>query len=219
MNGISTVFSSQARKSDSFFYRKGNVVTRQIWYRPSYQRLVSFLRDVSTCTDILDRYSVFLIGGCLYSWDLTWDVDIHLVSKDFDVKTLESDFDFLNNLSLNKYNQLLDVTWTDTVHPDFVVYTGNNLNDFISECRVVKSRFVEKMINNDHKLIDLGETTGCDILSESLVQASGSIPGEKTISRMILNKGKKLVLSMEVKRILLNNEDFFIENSNHNKVR
>jgi hypothetical protein len=105
------------------------------------------------------------------------------------------------------------------VHPDFVVYTGNNLNDFISECRVVKSRFVEKIINEDHQLVDLGETTGCDILSESLVQASGSIPGEKTISRMILNKGKKLVLSMEVKRILLNNEDFFIENSNHNKVR
>jgi len=219
MDQVQNVFNRVARKSDDFSFRKGNTTTFQIWTRPSYGKILAFLRDVEDCTDILERYRVFLIGGCLYSWEATWDVDLHLVSKDVDTLALELDLDFLNNLSLNKYNQLLDVTWTNVEHPSSIICSPDNCGEIFSGCRIIKTRIIEKRINTESARIDLAENPKYKLLSDNLVETIGTVPGPKIISRMSYNIGKKLVLSMPVKDMLCNNEDFFIENSNHNKVR
>jgi hypothetical protein len=181
--------------------------------------MLSFLRDVQHCTDILERYDVFLIGGCLYSWETTWDLDLHLISEDVVIPQLETDLDFLNNISLNKYNQLLDATWTNTRHPVRMICSTNNCGEIFSGCRVVKTRVIEKRINEERARIDLAENPKYKLLSENLVETVGTVPGQKVISRMLSNIGKELVLSMSVKDILANDENFFVENSNHNKVR
>lgn len=100
-----------------FFYQIGSITTTTPWSRPIYEKVVRFLQDEEV-NRILQKYDSYIHGGIL--WDsLTWDLDI-LLKHEWDESTdwnlVESDFNKLNNIALNTYRLLLDVSMTNALY-------------------------------------------------------------------------------------------------------
>ena len=102
---------------NDFLYQVGSVTTTTKWTRPVYEKIVRFLQDEEV-NNILQKYESYIYGGIL--WDTpTWDLDI-LLKYEWDESTnwnlVESDFNKLNDIALNKHRLLIDVSMTNTLY-------------------------------------------------------------------------------------------------------
>ena len=117
------LFNTIVRAGDTFYFRKGSVVTTTPWWRPSFASAHSMLKKIKGSTDIFSRYSASIVGGCLFSWDRTWDLDIQLHSDSLDPEQLEIDFLKIYEVALNESTppKILDLLISDTASCDWRV--------------------------------------------------------------------------------------------------
>jgi hypothetical protein len=212
------LFNSIARGGDSFYFRKGSVITTTPWWRPSFTASHSMLTKVKESTDIFSRYSVNIVGGCLFSWDRTWDLDIQLHSDSFNPDQLEIDFLRIYEIALNGFYILPDVSWNSIEHPHSVeeCIFKSPLDDFGKRVSIIET---EKIINSDRAFIKLTDESGYEQISRDLCISNGKFPGEKLYNRIHKNPDCNFVLSYPVEDFLNGSEMDFIKNSNHLKIR
>jgi hypothetical protein len=95
-----------------FYYKIGKVETTTRWDRPNFDRVKKFLNDIKI-KNIISLYpGSYIYGALLWKKIKTWDVDLGLNINDleFDPAELENHINILNNISLNKFGLLLDIT-------------------------------------------------------------------------------------------------------------
>jgi hypothetical protein len=212
------LFNTIARAGDAFYFRKGSVITTTPWWRPSFASAHSMLKKVKGSTDIFSRYSTNIVGGCLFSWNRTWDLDIQLHSDSLDPEQLEIDFLKIYEVALNEFYILPDVSWNSIKHPAFACECNfkSPLEDFGKRISIIET---EKIINSDRAFIRLTDKSGYEQISRNLCVSDGKFPGEKLYNRIEENPDCDFVLSYPVEDFLNGSEMDFIKNSNHLKIR
>jgi len=97
----------------SFFYQIGSITTDNVWFQPSYEVVRAFFQD-NEISPLAIKYKILIVGGFLYK-KTTWDLDLYLL-HDYDENTdwsqVEEDMNTLNNIALNRYSLLLDISVT-----------------------------------------------------------------------------------------------------------
>ena len=71
-----TTFEKIILDDRTFIYKRGIVETNVPWTKPSYEKLKEFLEVINNSTEIFKQYECYLIGGVLFDFEKTWDVDI-----------------------------------------------------------------------------------------------------------------------------------------------
>ncbi len=94
-----TTFDKQAITGQTFLYQKGRTSTTTPWGRPTYQKVKEYLTYVQENTDILSRYEMYIMGGVLFDFNTTWDLDLCLVGGNQTDSKLEEDLDYLTDLA------------------------------------------------------------------------------------------------------------------------
>ena len=117
-----TTFNKTANLHQYFHYQRGSVHTGTAWNRPSYKSIKDFFTVISQETDILSKYDVYLMGGILYDFKETWDVDLCLTGNISSYEDLEKDMNLMYDLALNHFRLLLDIQWYEKPLP-VVTYT------------------------------------------------------------------------------------------------
>lgn len=210
-------FNKTANSEDYFFYQRGNVTTNKIWGRPTYAKLRSFLEDIISTTDILDHYQLYLMGGILYSYWGTWDVDICLTGEIRDYRRLEMYMDLMYDISLNQYEMLIDAQWLEIPLPQvsFQELISPNFKNYTLE--YVKTTYIIKQIGEEKSFFDLRNRNDVKVLTEFLVKGKhGEYPitKQKLVDRILGYPDKLLRSNMNVVEFLDNNEDYFLKNTN-----
>jgi hypothetical protein len=167
--------------NEEFYYRVGNVETRTPWLKPTFERMQSFLKDLSDTTDILDRNELYVWGGILFDYD-TWDIDMFFTGKYPDINQLESDLSLMYDKALNKHNLLIDSYWT-LRKPKLLSYVEAKENDFKIERDVsIKFSKIEKIDtrNGQNQKIIRDLSGGHNKVSENLIELkfTGVLPNK-----------------------------------------
>lgn len=211
-----TTFDKQAVAGETFLYQKGRVNTVIPWGRPSYQKVKNFLTHVQENTSILEDYDVYIMGGVLFDFNTTWDLDMCLVGgTQTDIK-LEEDLDFLTDLALNTFNMLVDVSWYES-RPQNLVYSEMQENNFLQQnIQHKKVGYVKKQIGENIQESDLRTYTDATTLTEYLIQRSyGAIEHtEKMVNKVQNNQNPTTITTFSVNEFLSTDENHFINNTN-----
>lgn len=211
-----TTFDKQAVAGETFLYQKGRVNTVTPWGRPSYQKVKNFLTHVQENTSILEDYDVYIMGGVLFDFNTTWDLDMCLVGgTQTDIK-LEEDLDFLTDLALNTFNMLVDVSWYES-RPQNLVYSEMQEKNFLQQnIQHKKVGYVKKQIGENIQESDLRTYTDATTLTEYLIQRSyGAIEHtEKMVNKVQNNQNPTTITTFSVNEFLSTDENHFINNTN-----
>lgn len=111
---------------ENFYYRVGNVETRDPWFLPSFNKVKELFKVLKNDIE-LDDFRILLHGELLYSWN-SWDVKLFL---EFDDWENNLDFYFLERIMSKIYrygfekNLLLDITFCGK----------HQLNDFYNDAK------------------------------------------------------------------------------------
>ena len=212
------IFEKTAKKGDYFFYRRGNVITTKVWGRPSYDKLKKFFSHIKNETDILDHYKLYLIGGVLFSFDKTWDVDICMTGYVQNYEMLEKYMDLMYDLSLNQFNMLIDIQWLENPLP--IVTYEDLLSPTFKKYNLtyIKTTHIIKQVGRDKSFFDVRNKENIETLTGFLVKGVHSdYPGKKNVLDKILNYPDKIIRShMNVEEFLNNDEEYFLKNTNRN---
>lgn len=211
-----TTFDKQALPGQTFLYQKGIVTTTKPWGRPTYQKVKNYLTYLKQHTDILDNYEVYIMGGVLFDFNTTWDLDICLVGGTQTDLKLEEDLNYLTNLSLNTFDMLLDVSWYES-RPQNLVYSEMVENSFLQQdIQHKKIGYIKKQIGETIQEVDLRTYTDATTLTEYLIQRSyGTIEHtEKMINKVQNNPNPITVTTFSVDEFLSTNEEYFLNNTN-----
>lgn len=211
-----TTFDKQALPGQTFLYQKGIVTTTKPWGRPTYQKVKNFLTYLKQHTDILDNYEVYVMGGVLFDFNTTWDLDMCLVGGTQTDLKLEEDLNYLTNLSLNTFDMLLDASWYES-RPQNLVYSEMVENSFLQQdIQHKKIGYIKKQIGETIQEVDLRTYTDATTLTEYLIQRSyGTIEHtEKMINKVQNNPNPITVTTFSVDEFLSTNEEYFLNNTN-----
>jgi len=212
-----STFKKTAENNQYFFYQRGQVKTNNIWNRPSYNVIKEFLIEIKNTTNILEEYELYLMGGVLYDFNQTWDVDFCITGQIKNQDVLESYMNIMYDLSLNKYNFLIDIQWLEQPLPQvsYEEITSPNFNHY--KLKYVKTSYIIKQIGEEKSISDLREKEGINKLTEFLVEGThDEYPGrkEKIINRILNNPDKLLKSVFNVKTFLETDEEYFLTNTN-----
>lgn len=210
-------FANTANPDERFYYQVGKTSTTIPWTRPSYEKLKDFLLVLRNDTSIFDRYSLHIAGGVLYNFNLTWDIDIFLYGAKQDPTILEQDLHQMYDLSLNRFNILIDVQWCESpsydisyeelISPDFKhsLITYQKLNKI---CKIVGAIASVK---------DICEMDGGTMLTQHLVEVSKLYPNhnEKVLGRILRNPDRLLKATVPAEIVLYQDINYFLANTNH----
>lgn len=211
-------FNKTTTIDDTLFFQRGEVTTTNKWHRPTYQTLKTFLTDLKNKSTILEDYEVFIMGGVLFDFETTWDIDMCLVGGTNSDEKIESDLNFITDLGHNTHNLLVDVTWFES-RPTNLTYSEMVENDFLQDnINHKKIGYVKKQINDEIEEKDLRTYDDAILLSEHLVQRNyGNLPHtEKMINKVQNNPNVTTITTFSVDDFLNNNEDYFLTNTNRN---
>lgn len=210
-------FEKTAENNQYFFYQRGQVKTNNIWNRPSYNALKEFLIEIKTTTNILEEYELYLMGGVLYDFNQTWDIDFCITGELKNQNVLESYMNTMYDLSLNKYKFLIDIQWLEQPLPQ-VSYQEITSPDFKHyRLKYIKTSYIVKQIGEEKSISDLREKEGITKLTEFLVEGvHEEYPGrkEKIVNRILNNPDKVLKSVFNVETFLETDEEYFINNTN-----
>lgn len=209
-------FNETANPNKTFLYQRGIVSTTTPWGRPSYNRLKILLSDIQNSTTIFSDYDVYLMGGVLFDFNTTWDVDMCLVGGNHTNEKIENDLNYITDLALNTHNLLVDVTWYES-RPQNLTYSGMVENDFLQQDNIHKKiGYVKKQIGDDVEERDLRTYEDAIVLTDHLVQRNyGTIRDtDKMINKVQNNPNPITITTFSVNEFLLNDEDHFLNNTN-----
>lgn len=119
-----------------------NIETNRAWSRPQLGQLISWWRDINNLHSF-DKYDVYLVGGFAEylnnpTLPMTWDMDICLVSNEFDYSELKAILDDSLKLAI-KYNFLIDIKGVPLYMWDF--FQKLHLGKIPSESDLDKENF------------------------------------------------------------------------------
>ena len=219
-------------ENEPFYYQIGETVTILPWWRPNYDRICKFLVQ-DEVTEILEKYSfVQIIGNCLWDFDVTWDVDIRLITPR--IKSLEDsaywnsvedDINKLNDLALNQWRLLLDVAVSQEGHtlPTKSEILGSIQKNGKYEVRnsdqiLIKISYVKKVVGSKVVENNLKEIKGINFLSLTdrfLVIQYPQFHNEKIVDKIINSKKEILENAITIQEFLEMGEEEFIKFQNY----
>jgi hypothetical protein len=212
-----STFDNTVKPNDYFLYQKGGVVTRRVWDRPSYKILKDFLTTVRNENNFLNEYEVYLMGGILYDFNSTWDVDFCVTGDMGDIVQFEEYINYMYDTAFNKFGLLIDIQWMEKPLPE-VSYEEITSEDYIQQRLMFrKIGYTKKQINDNVYIKDLRGTPNVVSLTEYLVEGiHEEYPGhkEKIINRILSNPKKVLKSVLDVDTFLNTDEEYFILNTN-----
>lgn len=210
-------FNRVANLNDSIFFQRGIVTTTKHWTRPSYQKVYDFLFNLYIKSMIIKEYDAYLMGGVLFDFNNTWDLDICLVGGNHTDKKIENDLNFMTDMGLNQFNLLLDVTWYEH-RPSNLRYDEMVQNEFKPDNMIHKKiGYTKKQINNEFEVKDLRNNPKFILLGDYLVQTNSSLNGsytEKIINKVQNNPNPITITTFSVMDFLKENESYFYSNTN-----
>ena len=209
-------FNETANPNKTFLYQRGIVSTTTPWGRPSYNRLKILLSDIQNSTTIFSDYDVYLMGGVLFDFNTTWDVDMCLVGGNHTNEKIENDLNYITDLALNTHNLLVDVTWYES-RPENLTYSSMVENDFTPDNIVHKKiGYVKKQIGEEIEERDLRTYDDAIVLTEHLIQRNyGTIKHtDKMINKVQNNPNSITITTFSVNEFLSNDENYFLNNTN-----
>jgi hypothetical protein len=210
-------FNKIANQGQSFLYQRGVVSTTTPWGRPTYNKLKTFLSNIQNNTTILNDYEVYIMGGVLFDFNTTWDVDMCLVGGTLitDGK-IEEDLNYMTDLALNTYNILVDVSWYES-RPENLTYSGMVENDFTPDNIIHKKiGYVKKQIGEEVEERDLRTYDDATLLTEHLIQRNygNHKHTDKMIMKVQNNPNPITITTFSVNEFLSNDENYFLKNTN-----
>jgi len=212
-----TTFNKTANLHQYFHYQRGSVHTGTAWNRPSYKLIKDFFTVISQETDILSKYNVYLMGGILYDFKETWDIDLCLTGNILSYEDLENDMNLMYDLALNHFKLLLDIQWYEKPLP-VITYEEITSENFIHHrLKYIKTAYIKKEIGQEVTEFDVRDNEGITKLTEYLVEGyHDEYPGtkEKVINRIKNNPNRVLKSVFDIKTFLTTDEEYFINNTN-----
>jgi hypothetical protein len=209
-------FNREANLNDSIFFQRGIVTTTNHWTRPSYQKVHDYLFYLYLNSTIIKDYDVYLMGGVLFNFNKTWDLDICIVGGEHNDEKIEKDLNYMMEIGFSQYNMLLDVTWYET-RPTNLTYEGMVENEFKPDNIVHKKiGYSKKQINDDIEEKDLRNDPNFVLLSEYLVQGnySNTQHTEKMINKVQTNSNPITITTFSVLDFLQLEESYFYTHTN-----
>jgi hypothetical protein len=212
-----TTFNKTVNPNQYFHYQRGSVHTGTAWKRPSYQSIKDFFTVINQETDILSKYDVYLMGGVLYDFNQTWDVDLCITGHIQNHEELENDMNLMYDLALNHFRLLLDIQWYEKPLP-VVTYEEITSENFVHyKLKYIKTAYIKKEVGSEVDIVDSRNNEGVIKLTEYLVEGyHNEYPGtkEKVINRIKNNPNRILKSVFDVKTFLTTDEQYFINNTN-----
>jgi hypothetical protein len=212
-----STFNRVANLKDSIFFQRGIVTTTSHWNRPSYKKVYDFLFNLYVKSMIIKEYDVYLMGGVLFDFNNTWDLDMCLVGGNHTNLKIENDLNFIMNMGLNEYNLLIDVTWYEQ-RPSNLRYDEMVKNEFKPDNIIHKKiGYTKKQINDEFEERDLRNDPNFILLGDYLVQTNSGINGrysEKIINKVQNNPNPETITTFSVMDYLKENESYFYSNTN-----
>lgn len=211
-----SVFSKIVEPGSKFLYERGKVSTTTPWTRPTYNKVKSFLQEVKENSDIFTKYESFIMGGVLFDFNTTWDLDIGLIGGDGDDEELEEALNYITDVSLNKYHLLTDPSWYLSKKEN-ISYLELVEGEFLQGDTLHKTvGYVKKQVGEDIVEVDLRKKQDAVKLTEFLIKRNpGNVPHtDKMIAKIKNNKKHITVVSFSVDEFLQTDEAYFIRHTN-----
>lgn len=210
-------FDMTATKGQDFFYRRGKVYTTKVWGRPSYDLLKSFLQKIKSETTILTDYEVYVMGGVLYSFEDTWDIDFCITGNISDHNKFEEQMNQMYDLALNEFKILIDVQWLEIPLPEISYEELISPNFQGYRLKFIKTTPIIKKVGDSQSVWDLRDRNGVTKITDNLVQGyHDNYPRtkQKVLERIKNNPDRTLKSVISVWDILNKDEEFFNNNTN-----
>ena len=208
-----SVFAKPYNPSKYFSYQRGKIITEQPWKRPTYSRVKEFLLEIQNTSDIMKDYNLYLLGGVLWDFNKTWDVDISLIGNPTSYIVLEDYMHYMYDIALNKYNLLIDVNWANTL-PEDIIYTPDY--PFVTSNEFLSIGYIKKQIGDEFEEKDLSDRPNYTLCGDYLVSFDfKDRPIKESIVEKIKNNPNPITkMTFSVKEFLENDEEYFLRNTN-----
>lgn len=209
-----SVFVKPYNPQKYFSYQIGKVLTEKPWTRPNFYKIKEFFKEIQNTSEILKDYDLYLIGGVLWDFNDTWDVDIVMVGNPSSYIILEDYMHYMYDIALNKYNLLIDISWVDS-KPEIKI--NNNEYLYINRnIQFLKIGYIRKQIGDDFNEMDLSINPNIILCSDYLIEGNyKNYPLKKSlINKIKTNINSTSIMSFPVKDLLENDEDYFLKNTN-----
>jgi hypothetical protein len=201
----------------TFFYQKGPIVTTLPWSRPDHLKMRAFFEDIRDNTSIMERYDLYILGGVLWDYKNTWDLDINITGPIENYIKLEEDFSKLYDLALNKHKILIDVSWVSERPLDRNYEELENSNFMGEDIDSIRFSYTKKQIGDVLNEIDLSILAKEeDRITNNLVKNNWS---NWKIKKGLVDKlknisPKKAIITYPVETFLNNNDEHYYLNIN-----
>jgi len=210
-------FNRTANLNDIIFFQRGVVTSTNHWTRPSYQKLYDYLFNLYLKSTIIKDYDTYLMGGVLYDFNATWDLDMCIVGGNHNNEKIEKDLNFMMDMGLNQFNLLLDVTWYEQ-RPSNLTYQQMVEDNFKPDNIIHKKiGYSKKQINDEIEEKDLRNNSDFVLLSEHLVQGNyglNTTHTEKMINKVQNNSKPETITTFSVMDFLEKGESYFYTHTN-----
>jgi hypothetical protein len=208
-----SVFAKPYNPSKYFSYQRGKIITEQPWKRPTYSRVKEFLLEIQNTSDIMKDYDLYLLGGVLWDFNKTLDVDINLIGNPNSYIVLEDYMHYMCDIALNKYNLLVDVAWVNT-KPEDIDFDLSP--DYTVDNEFLKIGYIKKQIGEEYEEIDLRINPLYSVQGDYLVKGNWKHkPFKESIIEKIKNNPNPITkTTFSVKEFLENDEEYFLKNTN-----
>jgi hypothetical protein len=211
-----SVFAKPYNPSKYFSYQRGKIITETPWKKPTYSRVKEFLLEIQNTSDIMKDYDLHLLGGILWDFNKTWDVDINLIGNPTSYIVLEDYMHYMYDISLNKYNLLIDVVWVNTKLED-IIYTPDY--PFIIDNEFLGIGYFKKQIGEEFEEVNLSDKPNYTLCGDYLVKGNWKHKPmkESFIEKVKNNPNPVTKTTFPVKEFLENDEEYFLKNTNRSQ--
>jgi hypothetical protein len=214
-----TTFDKTIQDDKTFIYKRGIVETNVPWTKPTYEKLKDFLEVIDVSTEIFKHYECYLIGGVLFDFDKTWDVDIVMTGQISDYETLESYMNILYDISFNQFQMLLDIQWLDGKIPEVTAKEIMSSDFKPIHMKYVKIGYAYKQIGTEISQVDLRNKEGVTRRSEFLIEGthdSYPISKPKLVDKILSRPERTMKTMFDINTFIHTDKQYFFENTNRN---
>lgn len=211
--------------NSNFYYQIGNIKTLKPWNKPNYNSLYNYLSDIDIL-NILSNYNSYLIGTCLWNFN-TNDIDIYLIPLyNISYDKMEEDINILNDISLNKYKLLTDISISYKKHilPDkqFIIdeLKKDKNKKFENNNTIIKIGYYKKIIGNNENIMDFdiikkNKINAIKLNNNYLIRYNTLYHDKKIIDRIINSKKDILINQLLISNFLSMTKENFINLQNY----
>jgi len=228
------MLESVIESCDYFHYTIGKVSTNKSFRNPTYKSVKEFFQCIKDNTNIFEKYKLQIIGGCLYDFSETVDLDIALIGDILSYEDLENDMNRLYDVAFNVFRLKIDIQWLDA-EDEIITYHQLNLykiknilfknnlgyyyvNPKKQEQYLIKSRtfikigYLEYQINNQLTIKDYRHRY--KKLTEFLITGIYPTYNNKKLSYVSNNPNRTIKPFFDAETLLHTDEQYYRDNSN-----